>query len=132
MNFIERLIEYRESLELNKKEMASRLEVLPSTYNMIENGRREPSKNFLISLVTDSGKPEEYWLYGVNDEEYRTTRNITKSIKMIYEQIKELNLVDDYNTLFSDYTTTNPAEILLIAAVKSDLSYLLDKKKGDE
>lgn len=132
MSFIERLIEYRESLELNKKEMANRLEVLPSTYNMIENGRREPSKNFLISLVDDSGKPEEYWLYGVNDEEYRATRNVTKSIKMIYEQIKELNLIDDCSTLFSDYTTTNPAEILLIAAIKSDLSYLLDKKKEDE
>ena len=132
MSFIERLIEYRESLELNKKEMANRLEVLPSTYNMIENGRREPSRNFLISLVADSDRPEEYWLYGVNDEEYRTTRNITKSIKMIYEQIKELNLIDDCNTLFSDYTTTNPAEILLIAAIKSDLSYLLNKKKEDE
>ena len=132
MNFTERLTQYREGLNLNKKEMASRLEVLPSAYTMVENGSRKPSKNFLYSLVADSGKPEEYWLYGISDEEYIRTRDIAKSTRIVLEQIKELKLIDDLDSLFKDYEPKNAAETLFIAAIKSDLSYIIQPKKEDE
>lgn len=132
MNFIERLTEYREGLNLNKKEMANRLDVLPSAYTMVENGSRKPSKKFLYSLVSDSGKPEEYWLYGISDEEYRKTRDIAKSTRISLEQIAELKLLDDLDSLFKDYEPKNVAETLLIAALKSDLSYIIQPKKEDE
>lgn len=132
MKFTDRLTEYREGLNLNKKEMASRLEVLPSTYTMVENGDRNPSKKFLYSLVSDSGKPEEYWLYGISDEEYRKTRDIAKSTRIVIEQIKELKLIDDLDSLFKDYEPKNVAETLFIAAIKSDLSYIIQPNKKDE
>lgn len=132
MNFIERLSQYREGLNLNKKEMAIRLDVLPSTYTMFENGSRKPSKKFLISLVADSGKPEEYWLYGVSNKEYRNNRDIAKSTRISLEQIVELKLLDDIDSLFKDYEPKNTAETLLIAAIKSDLSYIIHPNKKDE
>lgn len=132
MNFIERLTEYREGLNLNKKEMANRLEVLPSAYTMVENGSRKPSKKFLYSLVADSGKSEEYWLYGISDEEYIRTRDIAKSTRISLEQIIELKLLDDLDSLFKDYQPKNVAETLLIAALKADLSYIIQPKKEDE
>ncbi len=132
MSFIERLTEYREGLNLNKKEMAIRLEVLPSTYTMFENGSRKPSKKFLISLVSDSGKPEEYWLYGVSNEEYRNNRDIAKSTRISLEQIVELKLLDNLDSLFKDYEPKNAAETLLIAALKSDLSYIIQQNEEDE
>lgn len=132
MGFTERLTEYREKLKLNKKEMSTRLEVLPSTYTMVENGTREPSKKFIYSLVADSGKPEEYWLYGVDGEEYRKTRDIAKSTRISLEQIVELKLLDNLDSLFKDYEPKNVAETLLIAAIKADLSYIIQPKKEDE
>ena len=132
MNFKNRLTKYREELNLNKREMASRLEFAETYYNMIENGKREPSKKFLYSLVSDSGKPEEYWLYGVSDEEYRRNRDVAKSTRISLEQIVELKLLDDLDSLFKDYEPKNAAETLLIAALKSDLSYIIQPKKEDE
>ena len=132
MNFKDRLTKYREELNLNKREMASRLEFAETYYNMIENGKREPSKKFLYSLVSDSGKPEEYWLYGVSDEEYRRNRDVAKSTRISLEQIVELKLLDDLDSLFKDYEPKNAAETLLIAALKSDLSYIIQPKKEDE
>lgn len=132
MNFKDRLAKYREGLNLNKREMASRLDFAETYYNMIENGKREPSKKFLISLVCDSGKPEEYWLYGITDEEYRRTRDVAKSTKIAIEQIVELKLLDNLDSLFKDYEPQNVSETLLIAAIKADLSYVIQPKKEDE
>ena len=132
MNFKNRLTKYREELNLNKREMASRLEFAETYYNMIENGKREPSKKFLYSLVSDSGKPEEYWLYGVSDEEYRNNRDIAKSTRISLEQIVELKLLDNLDSLFKDYEPKNAAETLLIAALKSDLSYIIQQNEKDE
>lgn len=132
MDFKDRLTKYREELNLNKREMASRLEFAETYYNMIENGKREPSKKFLFALVDDSGKPEEYWLYGISDEEYRKTRDTVKSTRIVLEQIVELKLLDNLDSLFKDYEPKNVAETLLIAAIKSDLSYIIQPKKEDE
>lgn len=132
MNFKDRLSNYRESLNLNKREMASRLDFAETYYNMIENGKREPSKKFLYSLAADSGKPEEYWLYGISDEEYRKTRDVAKSTRVSLEQIAELKLLDNLDDLFKDYKPNNVAETLLIAAIKADLSYIIQPNKEDE
>lgn len=132
MDFKDRLANYRKSLNITKREMADVLHISESYYNLVENGKREPSKNFLFSLVADSGKPEEYWLYGISDEEYRKTRDIAKSTRISLEQIAELKLLDTLDSLFKDYEPKNVAETLLIAAIKSDLSYIIQPKKEDE
>lgn len=132
MNFNDRLSNYRKELSLNKREMASRLDFAETYYNMIENGKREPSKKFIYSLVADSGKPEEYWLYGLDGEEYRKTRDIAKSTRISLEQIVELKLLDNLDSLFKDYEPKNVAETLLIAAIKADLSYIIQPNKEDE
>lgn len=132
MDFKDRLTNYRKSLNIKKREMANILHISESYYNLVENGKREPSKNVLISLVANSGKPEEYWLYGLSDEEYRKTRDIAKSTRISLEQISELKLLDSLDSLFKDYEPKNVAETLLIAALKSDLSYIIQPKKEDE
>ena len=132
MDFKDRLTNYRKSLSVKKREMADILHISESYYNLVENGKREPSKKFLYSLVAASGKPEEYWLYGISDEEYIRTRDIAKSTRIVLEQIKELKLIDDLDSLFKDYEPKNAAETLFIAAIKSDLSYIIQPKKEDE
>ena len=54
MNFCERLLEFRKSLSLNKREFSNSIGVSQPYYNLIESGKREPSKNFLIALVAYS------------------------------------------------------------------------------
>ncbi|WP_270545616.1 helix-turn-helix domain-containing protein [Clostridium butyricum] len=65
MNFENRLKNYRKNLGLKKRELADKLELSESYYNMIENGKRNPSKSFIIKLVNYSKKSEEYWIYGI-------------------------------------------------------------------
>ena len=64
-SFENRLKNYRKNLGLKKRELADKLEISESYYNMIENGKRNPSKSFIIKLVNYSNKPEEYWVYGI-------------------------------------------------------------------
>ena len=132
MNFSERLTEYRDSLKLNKREMANNLGFTEGYYNIIENDKRKPSKKFLISLSAFSGKPEEYWLYGIDNRKYKETRDISKSTKLVLEQIGELKLLDSIDSLFKDYEPKNNAELLLIAALKSDLSYIIENNNKGE
>ena len=129
MNFSERLAKYRKSLDLQKKEFAAKLEISESYYNMIENGRRNPPKNFLTKLVALTGKPEEYWLYGIDESDYIDKRDITKATKLAIENIIDMNLIKNFKTLFDENSKENKiAEDLLIAALKADLSYFfLDK-----
>lgn len=124
MNFNERLKNYRNNLDLKKKEFADKLDTSESYYNMIENGKRNPSKKFLIKLVNFSKLPEEYWLYGIEEKEYIETRNITKATKIAFENVIEMNLIKNFKTLFDKSSNENKiAEDLLIAAIKADLSY---------
>jgi transcriptional regulator with XRE-family HTH domain len=78
--FNERLEEYRKNLQITKRELAEKLEMSESYYNMIENGKRNPSRTFILKLVALSGKPEEYWIYGINDKEYRATINNSSNV----------------------------------------------------
>lgn len=128
--FTERLITYRESLGLIKREFAERLEVSESYYNMIENGKRDASQNFIDKLVNISHKPEEYWIYGIDTEEYIDSRNDFKSMKKAMEQLIELKMVnntDDINSLFNDKIQQGTIEDLIIKAFKSDFEYILNK-----
>lgn len=129
MNFSERLAKYRKSLDLQKKEFAAKLEISESYYNMIENGKRNPPKNFLTKLVALTEKPEEYWLYGIDERDYIDKRDITKATKLAIENIIDMNLIKNFKTLFNENNKENKiAEDLLIAALKADLSYFfLDK-----
>ena len=124
MNFSERLKKYRNNLCLKKKELADKLDTSESYYNMIENGKRNPSKKFLVKLVSFSKQPEEYWLYGIEEKEYIEKRNVTKATKLAFENVIEMNLIKNFKTLFDKSSNENKiAEDLLIAAIKADLSY---------
>ena len=59
-------------------------------------------------------------------------RDIAKSTRIVIEQIKELKLIDNLDSLFKDYEPKNVAETLFIAAIKSDLSYIIQPNKKDE
>lgn len=126
-SFTTRLKAYRKSLGLKKREFAAKLNFTEGYYNLIENGKRTPSKNFLYNLVAYSSKPEEYWLYGMNKKEYLATRKITKDTELAIEQIVKLGLIKDLDSLFKENSTNSTAEELLKAAVKADLSYFFEK-----
>ncbi len=127
--FNERLKEFRESLDLNKREFADKLDVSESYYNMIENNKRNPSRSFITKLVNISGKPEEYWMFGISDNEYRLTREDFKSTRKAAEQLLELDLIDNIDDLFKGYSGKGTSEGLLIAALKADLEYLKERLK---
>lgn len=130
MNFIDRLKEFRVTLDLTKRDLAEKLSVSEGYYNLIESGKRNPSKAFLYKLVDYSNKPEEFWLYGINKDEYKEKREFAKATKVAIEQALELGLIKNFDTLFVDDNNENKvAEQLLIAALKADLSYLLTNKK---
>ncbi|OOM71468.1 helix-turn-helix protein [Clostridium puniceum] len=126
--FCERLINYRSSLKLLKREFAEKLGVSESYYNMIENGKRSPSSSFLHKLVALSEKPEEFWLYGVNQQEYITSRDDFKATKKATEQLIDLGLINDVDSLFKGTYKEGTLEELLIAALKNDIEYLIKKK----
>ncbi|AJA42825.1 helix-turn-helix domain-containing protein [Clostridium tetani] len=127
--FCERLKDYRESIGFIKRELAERLPVSESYYNMVENGKREPSKNFIEKLVVFSEKPEEYWLYGISEENYAKERDSFKSTKKAVKQLLELNLINNVEDLFKGQYEPGTLEELLITALKADISYLLNNEK---
>ena len=49
--FNERLENFRNKTGLIKREFAEKLEVSESYYNMIENGKRNPSKTFINKIA---------------------------------------------------------------------------------
>ncbi len=125
--FTKRLKDYREKEGMKKNEFAIKLGVSESFYNMIENGKKGASKNFMNKLVAETGKPEEFWFYGVNDKEYLDVRENLKSTKKAIETIVDLGLVDDVDSLFKGKYEKGTLEELLIAALKSDIEYYLIK-----
>nr|WP_279325008.1 helix-turn-helix transcriptional regulator [Clostridium perfringens] len=118
---------YREGLELKKREFAEKLDISESYYNMIENGKRKAPKSFLYKLVSFSNLPEEYWLYGIDLSDYKKTKDITKDTKIAIEQVLKYNLIKDFDSLFKKDSPNSTAEELLKAAIKADLSYFFEK-----
>lgn len=127
--FNERLKNYRESKSLSKREFALLLDVSESYYNMIENGKRNPSKSFIEKLVCESNMPEEHWIYGIEKNEYITVREDLKCVRKAVEQIVDLDLVKDVDKLFNGKYPEGTLEELLIVALKADIEYLLEKRK---
>ncbi|URZ15296.1 helix-turn-helix transcriptional regulator [Clostridium felsineum] len=126
MEFNERLKKYRLELGIeNQKDMAKLLNVSTAFYNMLESGKRNASKKFLLKLVTLSKKPEEYWLYGVTEEkEWVEKRQEFKCLKKAIEQLIEIGLLKE-NTDFSDGVME-----VLTAAMKADVNHYIIKKKS--
>lgn len=127
--FTERLREYREGLGLTKKEMSDKLGVSAPFYNYIENGKKSASRNFMIKLVAESNKPEEYWLYGIEEENYIDIREDLKCTKKAIEQIVELGLVSNVDDLFNCNYKKGTLEELLISALKADIDCKIKKIK---
>lgn len=123
-DFSKRLLEYRLSLEIEtKREMAEKLEISEQLYNMLENGKRQPSQKILDKLFIISNKPEEYWLYGVESEsEFLEKRDEFKMVRKAVYQLIELNMINDEN--FS-----SAVEQVLVAALKADVKHILTLKK---
>lgn len=134
--FTDRLAEYRTELELNKRQMSRKLNIKDAYYNMIESGKRPPSKKVLNALVALSGKPEEYWVYGIDDTTYINTREDFKCTKIAIDQLLNLNL--DIKNLFKESKNEDiiikkgSIEELIIAALKADLEHLYLKKNQKE
>jgi Predicted transcriptional regulator len=127
--FNERLEKYRNELHLRKMEMADKLEVSESYYSLIESGKRNPSKNFIEKLTLISELPEEYWVYGINKKDYINTRAKFKSLDKALDTILELDTVKNANELFDkDNNTIDSLGKLLIAALKADINYMIEKK----
>lgn len=133
--FNTRLEKYRESLGLKKRELADKLEVSESYYNMIENGKRNPSKSFIIKLVNNSGKPEEYWIYGIDEDNYINSRD---DLKSTYEAVKLLikNKVfcNESEVNLKLFKTINFEELelvdkMILTALRTDIEYLIRKEK---
>lgn len=127
--FNKRLEEYRNGLHITKRELADKLEMSESYYNMIENGKRNPSRTFILKLVALSGKPEEYWIYGIDDNEYRANREDFKATTKAVDQLLELKLINNIDDIFQSNYQKGTLEELLIAALKTDIEYLMEKKK---
>ena len=131
--FNERLEKYRNELHLKKMEMADKLEVSESYYSLIESGKRNPSKNFIEKLTLISELPEEYWIYGINKEDYINTRDEFKSLKKALDTILELDPFKNANELFDkDNNPIDSLGKLLIAALKADINYMIEKKINTE
>ncbi|CAI3244091.1 Helix-turn-helix domain protein [Clostridium neonatale] len=129
--FNKRLEEYRDKLHLNKKEMSERIDICESYYSLLENGKRHPSRNVIQKLVVISELPEEYWIYGISAKEYVNTRDDFKSLKKALDTIFELTLFDNVDKIFTNNSTPdNTIEALLIAALKSDVESMIDKRKA--
>lgn len=126
--FNKRLKNYREeNLKIStKKEMAEKLGISEQLYAMVERGARNPSKDFLKKLVTYSNLPEEYWIYGVkNENEFVDKRKVFKSIEStVYD------LIDD--GIISDINFDSDIEDVLITALKADIQHILLKRKKQQ
>lgn len=128
--FNERLKEYRNKLHLKMNEMADKLQVSDSYYSLIESGKRSPSKTIIEKLVLISELPEEYWIYGINNEEYVNTRDEFKSLKKALDSIFETNTISNVRDVFDEnHIPKDLLGKLLVAALESDMSYMLEKRK---
>lgn len=128
--FNERLEKYRNDLNLKKKDMADKLEVSESYYSLIENGKRNPSKNLIEKIVLISELPEEYWIYGIKKEDYVNTRNDFKSLKKALDTILDLSSISNVDEIFDeDNIPRDSLGKLLVSALKADMQYMIEKRQ---
>lgn len=115
----ERLRKYRlETLHLKtKREMAKFLGVSEDVYAKAENGVRTPSKKLLEALFDKTGLGEEYWKYGINQNN-PTNTELTATLNIIEELI-------DGGYVVLNKELTPEIETLLLTALKTDIQHLL-------
>jgi|GEM_PF-1428654 len=126
MDIIDRLKKFKNELGMdNNKDMATLLKISESFYSMIENRKKPVSKNVLQRLVVLSRMPEEYWLYGITDEKERLEkREEFKCLKDAIDQLSAIGLLKATDEEFSA-----SVEEVLIAAMKADVTHILEKRK---
>lgn len=124
MEFSDRLKEFRLNLNIKTKAaMAEKLGIARTLYSMLENGNREPSKDVLEKLFLLSNKPEEYWLYGVNENEYIEKRDDFKCLRDAINQLDEIGLLDP------DKDFSDGVKEVIAAAALADITHILEKRK---
>lgn len=127
--FSKRLEEYRIKLHLKKKEMADSLDISESYYSLIENGKRNPSKAVIEKLVVISELPEEYWIYGIDKDNYIDVRDDFKSLKKALDTVAEWTSLTESSQIFdNDNNPKDPIGKLLISAFRADLDHILAKR----
>ena len=126
LTIVDRLKKFKTELGIeNNKEMATLLKIGESFYSSIENGRKPVSKNVLQRLVVLSRLPEEYWKYGITDENVRIEkREEFKCLKDAIEQLSNIGLLK-----VTDEEFNSSVEEVLIAAMKADVIHILEKRK---
>jgi transcriptional regulator with XRE-family HTH domain len=125
VDIIDRLKKFKSELGMdNNKDMAILLKISESFYSMIESRKKPVSKNVLQRLVVLSRMPEEYWVYGITDEKERLEkREEFKCLKDAIEQLSAIGLLKSTDEEFSA-----SVEEVLIAAMKADVSHILEKR----
>lgn len=128
--FSSRLEKYRNELHIKRKEMADKLQISEGYYSLIASGKRSPSKTLLEKLVLISQLAEEYWMYGIYQEDFINTRDEFKSLKKALDTVLELGDFKNVNEIFNEQN--NPKDSLgrlLIAALKSDIDCMIEIKR---
>lgn len=125
--FCERLKKFRQYLNLNKRQMAKKLEVTESYYNVIENAKKKPSKNFVTKLVSISEKPEEYWMYGVQAKTESVTEEYLPKTFEVINMLIDLDLCDNIlpDSFIDKYSGI---EKTLLKAIKKDIDRIKNNK----
>ena len=129
-DFRDRLIKFRESKDFKTKtEFANWLGVPRNSYSMIETGYRPPNQKFFDQLLLKTGKPEEFWVYGVEDDnQYAKAREDFKMLKKAIDDVVDLGLLD----LDGNYTSAQNETIakkLINTALNADIYHILLKKR---
>lgn len=132
-SFSERLKQYREELNIKtKREMAKKIGISEQLYYMLESGSREkPSNDVLNKLFLISGKPEEYWLYGVTADEYVDKREDFKCSKDMALNYFELGILDE-KSINNLEGLDDAAKKVLLVALQADLTHLYEKYKSNK
>lgn len=119
-----RLKEYRESIFLNKREMAKKLDITEAYYNMLEKGTRKMSMSLLHRLVAESGKTKEFWETGLNTS---VDENVVESTVKTFLTVGID--IDVENLLSSIDIKKDSMEEIFIKALKIDISNFINKHK---
>lgn len=132
ISFKDRLKKYREELGIKtKREMSKKIGISEQLYYMLENGSRKPSDDTLQKLFLISGKPEEYWLYGVTPDEYIDKREDFKCSKDMAINYFELGILDE-KSIDDLENLDDAAKKVLWLALKADFKHLYEKYKNNK
>lgn len=128
-----RLEAYIESKNFNNKaDFARWIGIDPNILYFVLTGRRPASRNFVDKLVMATGKPEEYWFYGVTDNTtFLDTREECKNTRRVVDDLLDLGLIDEDGVYTSDKNQDQAKQLIYLAAY-SDIIHMLEKRKKDK